>query len=110
VSRVVADFTVGDGGTERVEVRASCADDELADAARRVEDAGGGLRGEALVLMLVPGDDHLGAGMVERLPQRLRCRPAAVCGARAEARVVPVGEGAARLVQGEIVPQPAVLR
>ncbi len=110
VGRIVAHLAVGADQEEVVELAAAGADDELADAARRVEGAGGRLRSEALIGMIVPVDHDVGVGIVQGLPQRLRCRGAAVLPG-GEARVVPVGEGAASAaVQDEVVPQPAVLR
>src|SRR5206468_12975752 len=95
---------------EGVVTHAAGAGDDLADAARRVERAGGGLGREALVVVLVVRDDDIGAGIVQRLPQRLGGRGAAVLAARAEARVVPVGESAARRVPGEIDTEPLPCR
>src|SRR5207247_2250777 len=70
----------------------------------------GGLGCEALVVVLVARDDDIGAGIVQRLPQRLGGRGAAVLAARAEARVVPVGKSAARRVPGEVGTEPLLLR
>ena len=64
---------------------------------------------EPLVVVVVAVDDHVGAGRVERPPERLDLRMVAV-GAGAEQRVVPVRGDAARRVRGQVRLQPLELR
>ncbi len=71
------------------------ADDELANPAREVESAARGLRGEALVVVVVPDEHEVGVRVVERLPERGVRRVASVL-AGGEPRVVPVRERAGR--------------
>ena len=59
--------------------------------------------------MVVPGDHELRAGRVQGIPQRPRLLLAAVAAARAEPRMVPVGERAALAGPGEVRPQPLLL-
>ena len=85
----------------------AAADDELADAF-----AGGDLRGilrrEALVHMVVAVEDDVGVRRVEGVPEGRHAR-AVADPSRAEARVVPVGEGALVGVSGEVALQPGDL-
>ena len=50
---------------------AAGADDELSDAVLLIDDAGGCLGSEALVVMLVSVNDNVGPRCVERIPKRL---------------------------------------
>ena len=88
---------------------AAGADDELSDAVDIVEGSGRRLRSKALVIMVVTVHHHVGAVVVQRLPDRLRRQGAAVP-ARAEPRVVPVGQRAGRRMRRQIGAQPALLR
>ena len=67
----VGDLAVGDRGPDRVVAAAAGPDDELAKAGGGVERSRGGLGSEALVVVVVRVEDDVGAGLVERLPQRL---------------------------------------
>src|SRR6266849_1992033 len=89
---------------------AACADHELPNPSSRIGRARGRLRRKALIVVLVPGDHDLGAGVVQRLPQRLRRRQAAVLRSRAEPRMVPVGDGALLGAGREVLAQPRFLR
>ena len=80
-------------------------DDELADAVERVGVAARRLRHVAVVDVVVPGEDHLGSVLEERLPEGLgllELREAA----GAEARVVEVGERAVGPARREVLAQP----
>src|SRR5581483_6853372 len=81
----------------------------LTNAARRIGRPSGVLRREALVQVVVAGQHDVRAGLVERLPDRLHLSAIAVL-ARAEARMVPVGEGTGGGMGGEVIAQPALLR
>src|SRR5690348_13143920 len=85
---VVACFAVGERRAEVVQACSSGTDDELPDAPLEVRDSGGGLKREALVHVVMPGDHDIGAVVVERLPQGLRLFLTAVVAARAEAGMV----------------------
>src|SRR5438132_784963 len=105
-----AHLAVGDRRAERVGTRpAARADHELSNSAGLVEGAAGGLRREPLVVVLVPREHDVRAGVVQRLPQRLRLRHAAVGAAGAEPWVVPVSEGTVLRMGGEIGPDPLLL-
>ena len=92
---------------EALQALAARAHDELADAVRGVERALRRLRGEALVLVDVAVEHHVGARVVEVLPERLHRGPADARGG--EARVVPVGQRARVGVRGQVGPQPGLL-
>jgi hypothetical protein len=81
--------------TQLVEVPAAGADDEASDAEIRVADARSVQFRVALVIVVVPGEDDIGTGVVERVPQLLGCGGVAVFAAR-PARLVPVREHALR--------------
>ncbi len=69
VGVAAAHLTVGRYGGRRVEVLPAGPDDELPDpgGARPCVHV---LRGESLVVVLMPGQQDVGAGVLERLPQR----------------------------------------
>src|SRR3989454_577962 len=104
-----ARLAVRNRGPEPVGAAAACPDHELADPPRRVGSAIRGLECEALVVVLVSRQDHVRPGLVQRLPQRLRLRLAAVGRARAETGVMPIGERADLRVRGEVGTEPALL-
>src|SRR5207253_11118242 len=81
---------------------------DFADAEGGIDRAGGRLWREALVVVVMPIEDELCSGLVQRLPQRPG-RSVDRYGARAEQGMVPVGEGALRRVGGEIGAQPLLL-
>ena len=83
-------------------------DDEGADAgvARR---AVGQLRGEPLVVVLVAGQDQLGAVVQERLPEGSGAGVVPVVVARGEQRVVPEPDRARAGRGGEVGPEPLLL-
>src|SRR5216117_2726704 len=89
---------------------AARADHELPNPSSRIRRARGRLRCEALVVVLVPVEHDVGPGVVQRLPQRLRRRQAAVLRPRAEPRMVPVGDGALLGAGREVLAQPRFLR
>src|SRR2546428_8161875 len=105
-----AHLAVGDRRAEGVSTRSpSRADHELANPTSQVGGPAGRLGGEPLVVVLVSREHDLRAGVVQRLPQRLGLRHAAVCVAGAGPRVMPVSEGAALGMRGEVSPKPLVL-
>src|SRR5579859_4330543 len=66
----VADFAVGFHWAKRAMVLAASANDELADAADGISNAIRRLRRKSFVVMVVAADNHIGVGIVERVPQR----------------------------------------
>src|SRR5438132_9928599 len=66
------------------------------------------LRREALVVVLVGGDDDLGAGLVEVVPERCGVAPTPLDPGR-EHRIVPVREHALRGIRGQLGTQPGLL-
>src|SRR3989454_11281411 len=67
------------------------------------------LRGEPLVVVVVPDDDQLRPGVVQVLPQRRHLGVSPLV-AGAEERVVPVGDRAPLGALGEIGLEPYLLR
>src|SRR5581483_7069114 len=106
----VADLAVRLDVADFVVVVAAGADDELADAPRGVGVAVRVLGGEPFVDVLVAGEDDLGAGVVERGPERRHVIRAAMLAARTEAGMMPVGERAAGWMGGQIGAEPTFLR
>ena len=70
--------------------------------------AEGGLRREALVIVVVPRQHHVDSGIVEGPPEGVVGAVVAVR-TRGEAGVMPVGEGAGPRVGGEVGGQPVEL-
>jgi hypothetical protein len=85
----------------------ACADDELARAAA-VGDARGVLRREALIMVVVPGKDHVDAGGVQVAPDRAHAGRQA-CGAAIEEWVMPVRDLAGPRMTGEVLTEPPLL-
>src|SRR5205814_10434184 len=94
-------------GRDRVAPSAPRADDELANALL-VRRAVWPLRREPLVEMVVAHEYDVGAGVVERIPERAHVGERLVT--RAEQRVMPVGEGAIGRMRGEVGSEPLLLR
>src|SRR5215208_2709144 len=90
-------------------VLATSPDHELPNPARRVLGPAPGLRGPALVVVVMAGEDDLRARRLEGLPEGLHARVVAVA-AEAKARMVPVGQGTFRRMGRQIVLQPGLLR
>ena len=63
---------------------AAGADDELTDASGAVQLSVRILRGETLVVMIVPAEDHIRVCVVQRLVERLYFRSVAVRATRTE--------------------------
>src|SRR5215207_5038972 len=105
VDAVGAHLAVGDRGRDRgLASAASGAHYELADALLGVCPPLRVLRGEALVVVLVAGEDHVGVRLIERLPQLLHPPGSgAMFLPGAEAWMVHISEGAPRLVVGSEV-------
>src|SRR5436190_2037337 len=97
------------GDVERVVTASSRAHHELADAAGGIGRAVRRLRGEALVVVLVAGQNHVRASVVQHLPERLHPGVVPVLDPRAEPRVVPHGEGTRSWMRGEVVAEPRQL-
>src|SRR3989442_12838313 len=105
-----AHLAVGDGRADGVSPRSpSRAAHELANPTSQAGGPAGRLGGDPLVVVRVSGAHDLRAGVVQRLPQRLGLRHAAVRAAGAEPRVMPVREGAALGMRGEDSPKPLLL-
>ena len=81
-------------------ILATRADDEFANAASGVGGAVGRLRGEALVVVVMTVDNHVGVGVIEGLPERLHRQVIAVSAAGTEKGLVPVGKRACRWMCG----------
>src|SRR5919112_6129242 len=111
VGIIAVDLAVGDWLQDGVVALAAAgAHHELPDAALGVCLTDRVLRGEAFVVVLVAGEDHLGPPFVEGLPQRLYVVGVAVFFPRAEARMVHVGQRAPLVfVGGEVRLEPAHL-
>src|SRR5881275_78686 len=103
---VAAGLAVGNRGPEPIGAAAPRPDHELADPPHGVGPAVRRLEREALIVVLVSRQDHVRPGFVQRLPQRLRLRVAAVGRARAEAGVMPISERAELGVRGEVGAHP----
>src|SRR4051794_39285601 len=94
----VADLAVGSGHDDGRVRGAARADHELPDAMRAAKYTGRGLRGKALVDVVVAAQDDVGARGIELIPERLHdCLRMA---ARAEARDVHVRKRALGRVGG----------
>ena len=89
----IAHFAVGDRNGDGIMTLTAGTCDELANAGRRVERAEWRLRREPLVIVIMPVQDHVSAGVIEGLPECLIGRAASVL-AGAVSRLMPVGERA----------------
>ena len=87
---------------------ATGADDKLTDTPLRISSAGGVLRRESLVVVVVAVEDHIHARGVQRLPDRLHLDRVAML-AGAEARVMPIGQRTGCRVRAQIGAQPLLL-
>ena len=83
---------------------------ELANSVRWVGRAVGCLQREAFIVLVVRIDHDLRTGGVQVVPQRFHRRVALSGAPREEARVMPVGNRAARRARGEIAAEPLLLR
>ena len=108
ISLVVLHLGVRQGRAQGEGARTAHARDEFADTGDRIGHTGRGLRPEALIVVIVAGEHELRAGVVQRLPQRLRRGVGQ--GAGAEERVMHIGERATLRARGEIGAQPLFLR
>jgi hypothetical protein len=102
-------FDRGGWGPQRVVAPAAGPYHIIPDATCVVPGPGGGLRCVALVVVVMPGEDDLRVVVIQRLPQRLGERVIAVM-AEAEAGVMPVGQGAARGMGGQVLAKLRLLR
>lgn len=96
-------------GTEGTQARPTGADDKLAESAGGVGAAGGIHGSEAFVVVVVAGQDHVGASLPQNLPETLD-RLKVAMHARAVARMVPDGECARRRILAQLGAQPLLLR
>ncbi len=101
-------FAVGAGSRHGIKPGAAGARDDLSYPVVRISVAARRLGRVALVAVCMAVDDKLGAGLVEGVPEGLQRWPVAEGGA--EARPVPVGQGAAGRVGAEVGAQPLFLR
>ena len=104
------DVAVGQRGGEAVGAAAAGAHGELAHPVDGVGGAARGLEPEALVDVVVPVEDDVGAVVVERLPERPVGGVGAVGGTRAVQGVVPHRHRAVGVGGGQDAPQPLLLR
>src|SRR5690348_1511925 len=104
----VADDTVRPDRPEPVMTLAAGPHDELADA-RRVSAPGGILRGEALVVVVVPVEHDIGVGGEQIPPERVINWVVAVL-AGAESRLMPVREDARRGMLAQVGREPPLFR
>ena len=102
------DLAVRPNRAERHDFGAARAHDELPDPLCRVGHAGRRLRREPLVERVVRIHHHIHARAVQHVPQRSDGGVGGILGV--EQWVVPVGEGAARRVRGQVGTQPLDLR
>src|ERR1700730_9556969 len=79
---------------------------ELANATRRVAAAIRILRSEALIVVVVAADNHVGIGIVERLPKRLHLIVISMRATGAEQRLVPIRQRAGSRVRRQVGAQP----
>ena len=105
--RRVSDEAVRGDVCDRGVVVAAGSHCELADPGDVVELPARGLRGEALVDVVVAVEDDVGVGSVEGVPERLGVRRRPPSGA--EQRDVPVGGDALARVGGQVRRQPLPL-
>src|SRR5713101_7857174 len=105
----IAQFAVGLRFTEGAVIFAAGANDELANAASGIWSTVRRLRGEALVIVLVAGDDELGVGIVKSLEEGLDGEVVAVSAAGTEERLVPIGERTGGGMRSEISAEPLFL-
>jgi hypothetical protein len=106
----IADFAGRQRDDERAMISSAGADDEFADAVRGVGLAFGVLRSEALVVVVVPGQDQRGVRGIQIVPERFRVGIPSVRPAGAEERLVPVGQRASGGMRLQILLQPFFLR
>jgi hypothetical protein len=105
----VAGFAGAQRNDERAMISSAGADDEFADAVRGVGLAVGVLRSEALVVVIVAGEDERGVRGVQIVPERFRVGIPSIRAARAEERLVPVGQRASGGMRLQILLQPFFL-
>ncbi len=108
VRPVFADLAVRSDVHEAGVVRAAGPDDERPDAAHWISHTVRCLLCEALVRVVVRGQDQIGIGLVERVPEGLV--PVVVTATGAEQRLVPVRQGAGVRVGRKVLSQPLTLR
>src|SRR6267378_1804283 len=105
----IAQFAVGLWRAERAVILAAGANDEFANAAHGIGSATRRLRGEALVIVVVAADNHVGVGFIECLPKGLHGQIISMSAAGTEERLVPVSERASNGMRGEIGAEPLFL-
>src|SRR3990170_2957949 len=105
----IAHFAVRQHEREAVVTGAACADDEFTNPPIGVGLSFRPLRGEALVGVVVAGQDDFGPGFIEQVPVRSDQRRTPVQ-AGAEAREVPIGERAIGRMIAQVGGQPQRLR
>src|SRR4029453_13887938 len=103
-----AHLAVGFGGGEAQQVGAAGADHELADPLPAGRGPGG-LTSEPLIAVLMAAQDHVGAGLIEVVPEAPERAPAPLMGPRGEPGKVPVGQDAALGGGDQVGPEPALL-
>src|SRR5688572_10562079 len=102
----VPDLAVGADRAEGTVAPTSGAHDELSYASCRVRYPARCLRGEALVVVVVSTQDHIGACGIQSIPARYHLRVVAVRRPRREYGVMPVSESARGGVSREVSLEP----
>ena len=95
-------------GTEGTQAGSASADNKLTEAAGGVGAAGSVEGSEALVVVIVAGEDDVGASVPQGLPETLNRFEVAVA-AGAEPRMVPDGQGAGSGMTAEFDTKPLLL-
>src|SRR5579864_2986882 len=98
----IAYFAVGDDGADGPLIFSPGAHHKLSNPARGIGRAIRVLRRKAFVIVIVAGDNHVGIGIVKRLPQRLDAHIVAMSAAGTEERLMPVRQRARSRMRGYI--------
>ncbi len=104
----VADLAVGGNGGDGRMIGPARPDDELADAARRIQSPAGSLRGKTLINMGMTVQDHIHIGVIKELPEWLDLCTGEPTGA--EEGDMPVSQGASGRIGGKVILEPGVFR
>jgi len=106
---IVANFAIRLGFAERAMILSARANNEFANATRGIRRSVRSLGSKTLVVVVVAVDDHVGVGVVKRIPKRLDFEIVAVGAAGTEQRLVPIGECTSDRMRGKISAKPLFL-